>query len=76
MSADHVTGSLLSAPEALQEEDFSKIARGIFDLGDNLTHIGIVDSNGLTLHNRLYKSLSPRIDEKLHRDLHRYYALS
>ncbi len=71
MSSDkHLTGSLLAALEALQsEEDFDRIVRGIFDLDENVTHIGMFDSNGLSLHNRLRNSLSPRTEEKTHRDL-------
>jgi hypothetical protein len=71
MSSDkHLTGSLLAALEALQsEEDFDRIVRGIFDLDENVTHIGMVDSNGLSLHSRLRKSFSPRTEEKTHRDL-------
>lgn len=71
MSSDtHPTGSLLAALRALQsEEDFDMIAGGIFDLDENVTHIGMVDSNGLSLHSRLRKWFSPRTEEKTHRDL-------
>ena len=71
MSSDkHLTGGLLAALETLQsEEDFDEIVRGIFDLDENVTHIGMVDSNGLTLHSRLRKTFCPRTEEKTHRDL-------
>ncbi len=71
MSSDnHLTGSLLAALEALQsEEDFDKIVTRVFQLDENVTHIGMFDSNGLRLHSRLRNTLSPRTEEKTHRDL-------